>query len=88
MESNVTPKISMSKYQGKQTPSSVTADDWVCIVRDMHGNYLCLSLTRIQFLHPKVTPLTNLSEVKVHGLSTETLNPRDSITVIKFKPIL
>ena len=88
MVSNVTPKISMSKYQGNQTPSLVNGDDWVCIVRDMHGNYLCLSLTRIHFMHPKVTPLTNLSEVKVHGLSTETLNPRNSITAIKFKPIL
>ena len=32
------------------------------------GDYHCLSLTRIQFHSPKVTPLTNLHEVTAQGL--------------------
>ena len=49
------------------------------------GGYHNLSLTRIEFHPPKVTPLTNLADVTVQARdsATATLTPGDGITSIK-----
>ena len=67
LESNVTPNITRSSDYFSTVPPIVHAGDWGYIVRD-RGDYHSLSLARIQFHPPKVTPLNNLHEVTSQGL--------------------
>ena len=59
LESNVTLNITRSSDSFSTVPSIVNAVDWIYIVH---------YFTWIQFHPSKVTPLTNLDEVTIHGL--------------------
>ena len=69
--------MSLPKYEGPQTVSALfhqllMRGAWGCIVLDLE-TIIVLSLIHIQFLPQKDTPVTNLSEVMVQGLTETTL---------------